>query len=333
MNRLQLSQFIKAEALKRGFSFCGIAKARRLDEHESRLADWLNEDKHGKMQYMENNFEKRLDPRLLVDGAKTVISVMLNYFPGHTITNAHNDTTALIETTDLASMELPPVSSPKFKVSKYALGIDYHFVIKDKLFNMVEAIQEVTGHFSYRVFVDSAPILDRAWAVEAGIGWIGKNSMLISRKTGSFFFLAEIICDLEPEYDIPFGGSYCGDCSRCINACPTSAITNNKTLDANKCISYLTIELKDAIEETFTGKFRDWIFGCDVCQDVCPWNKFSIRHSTAEFKASGQWTEWTAGDWRMLDKALFNEIFRNSPLQRAGFHKLENNINFVTLSK
>lgn len=333
MNPFQLSQFIKAEALKKGFSYCGIAKARKLDEHESRLADWLKGGNQGKMQYMENNFEKRLDPRMLVDGAKSVISVMLNYFPGNTSTGTLNDTTSPLESSDPALIQQSPVSNPTFKVSKYALGIDYHFVIKDKLFKIVETLQEHTGKFNFRVFVDSAPVLDRAWAVEAGIGWIGKNSMLISRKTGSFYFLAEIICDLELQYDLPFGGNYCGDCTRCISACPTGAIMNNKTLDANKCISYLTIELRDEIQTAFSGKYKDWIFGCDICQDVCPWNKFSIQHTTEEFKASGQWVEWTAGDWDMLDKPLFKEIFGNSPLQRAGFHKLKNNINFVTLSR
>lgn len=333
MNRFQLSHFIKEEASKSGFNYCGIARVRRLDEHEPRLSSWLNEGKHGQMKYMENNFEKRLDPRLLVDGAKSVISVMLNYFPGYNTNNTSDNNTLLRNNRPFMIEDHEPVDMSQPKVSKYALGIDYHFVIKDKLFNIVNRIQEFTGNFNFRVFVDSAPVLDRAWAVEAGIGWIGKNSLLISRKTGSFYFLAEIICDLELEYDAPFSGSYCGDCSRCINACPTGAITHNKTLDANKCISYLTIELKDDIESTFIGKYNDWIFGCDICQDVCPWNKFSIQHSTKEFNASGRWIEWTANDWNSLDRPLFNEIFCKSPLQRAGFHKLKNNINFVTLSK
>lgn len=305
-----LSHIIKSEAVNKGFSYCGIAKARRLDEHEPRLVDWLDQGRNGKMQYMENHFEKRLNPRLLVDGAKSVISLMMNYFPD----NGSN------------------YSSP-LKVSKYAWNVDYHFVIKKKLAELIELLKEKTGEFNYRIFVDSAPILDRAWAVEAGIGWIGKNSMLISRRTGSFYFLAEIICDLDLEYDTPFGGSYCGDCTRCIDSCPTEAILGDRMIDANKCISYLTIELKEEIESSFNGKYEDWIFGCDICQDVCPWNKFSLPHNTEEFNPSGQWIEWTIGDWQSMDKPLFNELFKNSPVKRAGFNKLKNSINFVTLPK
>lgn len=310
MNKTSLSNWIKSESLLRGFSNCGIAKARKLEEHEPRLIDWLNEGKNGRMRYMENNFDKRLDPRLLVDGAKSVISLMMNYYPG-------SDS---------------QYNSP-LKVSKYAWGVDYHTVIKNRLYDLVNCIRDKVGNFSYRVFVDSAPVLDRAWAVEAGIGWIGKNSMLISRKNGSFYFLAEIICDLEMEYDFPFGGSYCGDCTRCIDSCPTEAITNNKNIDSNKCISYLTIELKDDIKNSFDGKYEDWIFGCDICQDVCPWNKFSIKNNIPEFEPKGNWMEWSIENWKQMDKPLFKEIFGQSALTRAGIAKLKNNINFVTISK
>lgn len=314
MNKTDLSHFIKTEAAKMGFRHCGIAKCRRLDEHESKLAGWLEKGRHGKMQYMENHFEKRLNPALLVDGAKTVVSLMFNYFPGNT-----------------ASFVSSESGGQRLKISKYAWGIDYHFVIKDRLFKLAEMLKEKAGNFQYRVFVDSAPVLDRAWAVEAGIGWIGKNSMLLSRKNGSFFFLAEIVCDLELAYDKPFGGSYCGDCTQCIDSCPTEAITSEKQIDARRCISYLTIELKDAIENEFDGQYKDWIFGCDICQDVCPWNKFSIKHAVEEFVPKGPWMEWTAGDWRLIEKPLFDELFRKSPLKRAGLDKLKNSINFVTL--
>lgn len=309
MNTSRLSKLIKDEALKRGFNHCGIARARRLDEHAPRLEKWLNEAKHGKMAYMENHFDKRLDPRLLVEDAKSVISLMINYFPGNTA-----------------------YTSP-LKVSKYAFGVDYHFVIKQKLFDLVDLLKKTVGDFNFRVFVDSAPVLDRAWAVESGIGWIGKNSMLISRRNGSFYFLAEIICDLELEYDLPFGGNYCGDCTRCIDACPTNAITAPGTVDANRCISYLTIELKDNIEESFKDTYTDWIFGCDICQDVCPWNRFSIVHNTPEFNSTGNWKEWSIEEWLTMDRPLFNHLFKKSAIQRAGFLKLKNSINFVTIFK
>ncbi len=302
----QYTSLIKQKATGLGFGFCGISKARRLDEEEPRLEKWLKEGRHGKMAYMENHFDKRLDPRLLVDGAKSVISLMISYFPHATDSYA----------------------SP-FKVSKYAWGNDYHYVIKEKLQTLVDALIAEAGQINYRIFVDSAPVLDRAWAVNAGIGWIGKNTMLISRRNGSFFFLAEIITDLELDYDSPFGGNYCGDCSRCIDACPTGAITGPRQLDASKCISYLTIELKDAIPSEFQGKMQDWIFGCDVCQDVCPWNRFSIAGNEPSFRSSGEWTEWTKKEWQNLEKLSFTKVFGRSPLTRAGFKKLKNNISFA----
>jgi len=300
------SNLIKQKAAELGFSFCGISKARRLDEEAPRLEAWLKEGRHGQMKYMENYFEKRLDPRLLVEGAKSVISLMISYFP------------------DQGADYTSPL-----KVSKYALGTDYHFVIKEKLRLIADVMEEEAGPVNYRIFTDSAPVLDRAWAVNAGIGWIGKNTMLISRRNGSFFFLAEIITDLELEYDSPFGGSYCGDCTRCIDACPTGAITGPRQLDATRCISYLTIELKEAVGEEFRGKMGNWIFGCDVCQDVCPWNKFSLTSNEPQFSATGGWTEWSREEWLNMEKSSFDKVFGRSAIKRAGFLKLKNSINFA----
>jgi epoxyqueuosine reductase len=305
-NKTQYTNLIKQKASELGFAFCGISKARRLDEEEPRLEKWLKEGRHGKMAYMENHFDKRLDPRLLVEGAKSVVSLMISYFP------------------EAKGNNISPL-----KVSKYAWGIDYHYVIKEKLQILVDALLADAGQINYRIFVDSAPVLDRAWAVNAGTGWIGKNTMLISRRNGSFFFLAEIITDLELDYDSPFGGDYCGDCTRCIDACPTGAITGPRQLNASQCISFLTIELKDAIPSEFQGKMQDWIFGCDICQDVCPWNRFSVTGNEPSFKPSGNWIEWSAKDWQNMEKLTFTKVFGRSPLTRAGFIKLKNNISFA----
>lgn len=304
--KARLTHFIKQNAASLGFSFCGVSQARRLDEEASRLEDWLKKGMHGRMRYMENHFDKRLDPRLLVDNAQSVVSFMYSYFPE------------------------PVVIQPApLKISKYARGADYHFVIKEKLQRLAEDLKAEAGEINYRIFVDSAPVLDRAWAVNSGIGWIGKNTMLISRRNGSFFFLAELITDLELEYDLPFGGSYCGDCTRCMDACPTGAIIGPRQLDANRCISYLTIELKDEIGAEFKGKTDNWIFGCDICQDVCPWNKFSIIHAEPQFHAKANWLEWSVEEWEKMDKPLFNEIFGRSALKRTGFLKLKNSISFA----
>ncbi|MBL7904364.1 MAG: tRNA epoxyqueuosine(34) reductase QueG [Bacteroidales bacterium] len=305
----KLSILIKQKALELGFNFCGISKARRLDEEAPRLESWLRKGHHGKMAYMENHFDKRLDPRLLVEDARSVISLMISYSP-----------------------QLNTRVSSELKVSKYAWGADYHFVIKEKLNQLVDFIAETTGPFSHRVFVDSAPVLDRAWAVNAGLGWIGRNTMLISRRHGSFFFLAEIIADLTLTADNPFGGNYCGDCTRCMDACPTGALTAPHELDAKKCISYLTIELKDAIPEEFSTQLQQWIFGCDVCQDVCPWNRFSIAGNEPAFQPEGEWTGWTVREWQALEKTTFKRVFGKSPLTRAGFLKLKNNISFALSS-
>lgn len=302
----RLTTLVKQKAAELGFSFCGISRVRRLDEEAPRLESWLKEGRHGRMQYMENHFEMRLNPALLVDGAKSVISLMISYYPGK-----------------------EAVYSSPLRVSSYARGTDYHFVIKDKLRILAEHLKSAAGEINFRVFTDSAPVLDRAWAVNAGIGWIGKNTMLISRRNGSFFFLAEIITDLELEYDSPFGGNYCGDCTRCLDACPTGALTGPRQLDANRCISYLTIELKDKIGEEFGAKMENWIFGCDVCQDVCPWNKFSLKSTEPQFSPSSNWTEWSSDEWVNMEKIVFNKVFGKSALQRAGFLKLKNSINFA----
>lgn len=298
--------FIKERAAQLGFSHCGISKARRLDEEAPRLEKWLKEGRHGRMAYMENHFDKRLDPRILVDGAKSVISLIVNYYPGKD----------------------DGYTSP-VKVSKYARGEDYHFVIKDMLFTLAEDVKAQAGNINYRVFTDSAPVLDRAWAVNAGLGWIGRNTLMITPRNGSFFFIAEIITDLELEYDPPFGGNYCGDCTRCMDACPTGAIIGFRQLDASRCISYLTIEMKDEIPNEFKGSMESWVFGCDICQDVCPWNRFSLQHAQPRFMPADGWTEWSVKEWEDLTKPLFNEKFKRSALKRAGFHKLKNNLTFA----
>lgn len=300
------SRIIRQKSAELGFAFCGISKARRLDEEAPRLEQWLKEKRHGKMLWMENHFEKRLDPRLLVEGAKSVVSLMISYAPSSDIGY-----------------------TSEYKVSKYALGTDYHFVIKEKLRQITDILVNAAGNIHYRVFVDSAPVLDRAWAVNSGLGWIGKNTMLISRRNGSYFFLAEIITDLELEYDPPFGGNYCGDCTRCMDACPTGAITEPGQLDARRCISYLTIELKESIPDEYKGLTADWIFGCDVCQDVCPWNRFSIASGEPAFAPAGNWTGWSREQWENLEKETFRQVFGKSPLMRAGFLKLKNSISFA----
>ena len=309
MSTERLTHIVKHRALELGFSHCGISKARQLDEEAPRLENWLKQKRHGQMAYMENHFDKRLDPRLLVEGARSVISLLFNYYPGDKV----NYTSPL-------------------KVSNYAYGIDYHKVIKDRLFKLAADIQAEAGNINFRVFTDSAPVLDRAWAVNAGLGWIGKNSLMITRKQGSFFFIAEIITDLELIYDSPFGGNYCGDCTRCIDACPTQAIIGPRQLDASRCISYLTIELKDEIPAEFHGKTDTWIFGCDICQQVCPWNRFSVVHNHAEFLPQENWPQWSVKQWTELEKPSFNNAFGKSALTRSGYNKLKNNINFAVLN-
>jgi len=292
--------------MRLGFMQCGIAKAGFLEEEAPRLEKWLNNNLHGEMAYMENHFDKRLDPRLLVDDSKSVISLTLNYYPGE----LQNDP------------EAP-------KISKYAYGADYHLVIKDKLFELLNFIREEIGEVSGRAFVDSAPVLDRAWAKKAGIGWIGKNSNLISKKSGSFFFLAELIVDLDLDYDIPFETDHCGTCTKCIDACPTEAILSPFIIDAKKCISYLTIELRDEIPDHFNDKMDNWMFGCDVCQDVCPWNRFAVPHSEPKFQPNEALLTMRQEDWMDITEDVFKQIFKNSAVKRTKFKGLTRNINFI----
>ncbi|MFA4868490.1 MAG: tRNA epoxyqueuosine(34) reductase QueG [Pedobacter sp.] len=300
------SKIIKDEALRLGFMHCGIAKAEFLEDEAPKLEKWLQDKHHGQMAYMENHFDKRLDPRLLVEDSKSVISLSLNYFP--------------------EQRQIDP-NAPK--ISKYAYGADYHEVIKDKLFQLLNFIRVEIGEVAGRAFVDSAPVLDRAWAKRAGIGWIGKNSNLINKKSGSFFFLAELIIDLELEYDQPFQTDHCGTCTKCIDACPTEAILSPFVIDAKKCISYLTIELREEIDQSFKNKMDNWMFGCDVCQDVCPWNRFSTPHTEPRFKANEQLLNMKKEDWLDITEDVFKTIFKNSAVKRTKFKGLNRNIDFL----
>jgi epoxyqueuosine reductase len=293
-----------------GFEFCGISKAEFLSEEAPRLEKWLNDGRNGQMGYMANHFDKRLDPRKLVEGAKSVISVLLNYYPEKQLPQGEDD----------------------FKISKYAYGTDYHFVIKEKLAQLMLAISEEVGEVNGRIFTDSAPVMDKAWAAKSGLGWVGKHSNLLNREMGSFFFIGEIICDLELAYDGPVQ-DYCGTCTRCIDACPTDAITEPFVVDGSKCISYYTIELKEAIPQEVAGKFENWIFGCDICQDVCPWNRFSKPHATPAFDLPETLAGYKMSDWQEITEEVFKEIFKRSPLKRAKFEGLRRNIDFVISSK
>ena len=302
---MNYSQLIKQKAEKFGFQSCGISKAEFLEEEAPRLETWLNKGYHGEMQYMENHFDKRLNPTLLVDGAKSVISLSYNYFPKVKIDEINN-----------------------FKISKYAYGEDYHEVIKDILKEMVAELQEEIGEFGFRVFVDSAPVLEKAWARKSGLGWVGKNANLITKKHGSFYFLAEIICDLELEYDLAVT-DHCGSCRACIDACPTQAIVSDRIVDGSKCISYATIELKNEIPDYFNGKMDDWMFGCDVCQDVCPWNRFSAPTLQEKFAPNFQKLNFRKNEWKELTQELFSEIFKKSAVKRTKFSGLMRNISFL----
>ena len=305
MNNSRYTHWIKQTATNLGFSYCGISKAEFLEEEAPRLAGWLKKGYAGKMSYLENHFDKRLDPRLLVPGAKSVISLIYNYYP---------------------EKDLGRVSD--LKVSKYAYGEDYHIVVKDKLNELIQIIREDIGDVGGRAFVDSAPVMERAWAKRSGIGWIGKNSLLLNREMGSFFFLAELILDLELEYDNAIK-DYCGSCTACMDACPTDAITEPYVVDGSKCISYFTIELKDEIPSDVKGKFDNWIFGCDICQDVCPWNSFSKQHKEERFDPSPEFQGMTRQHWLEITDDVFKKMFKKSPLQRTKFTGLKRNVSFV----
>ena len=298
------TQLIKTEAKRLGFLSCGISKAKFLKEEAPRLEKWLNQNMHGEMRYMENHFDKRLDPTKLVEGSKSVISLLLNYFP---------------------SQEQTPKS---YKLSKYAFGTDYHFVIKEKLKQLLEFIQQEIGEVHGTAFVDSAPVLDKVWAAKSGLGWMGKHTNLLTQQLGSFYFIAELIVDLELDYDSPTT-NHCGSCTACIDACPTQAIVEPYVVDGSKCISYFTIELKENIPSEFKGKFDDWMFGCDVCQDVCPWNRFSKPHHEPLFNPHPDLLGMTKKDWEEITEETFNKVFKNSAVNRAKFSGLQRNIHFL----
>jgi epoxyqueuosine reductase len=299
-------QLLKTKATELGFFYCGFSKADFLEEEAPRLEKWLNLNYQGKMSYMANYFDKRLDPRLLVDDAKTVVSLLLNYYPE----------------------EIQNAESPK--ISKYAYGEDYHTVIKDKLKELIQYLKENIGEINGRAFVDSAPVMDKVWANKSGLGWIGKNSNLIHPKEGSFFFIAELILDIEIEPDGPMK-DYCGTCTRCIDACPTGAIVQPYVVDGSKCISYLTIELKDELlPNEFKGKMDNWMFGCDICQDVCPWNRFSKITQEQRFKPNPMLLELKSNDWKELNEEAFNQLFKHSAVKRTKFTGLQRNIKFLS---
>ena len=307
--RAQYSQLIKKEAKSLGFLSCGIAKAGFLADEAPKLEQWLQEGRHGKMHYMENHFDKRLDPTLLVPGAKSVVSLLLNYH---------------------AEEKQEDPNAPK--IASYAFGQDYHHVIKGKLKILLSRLKESIGEIEGRVFVDSAPVMDKAWAAKAGLGWIGKNTNLISKQVGSFFFIAEMIIDLELAYDLPVA-DHCGSCTACIDACPTEALIAPYQIDGSKCISYATIELKEAIPSSFKDKMDGWMFGCDVCQTVCPWNRFATPHQEADFQPKGELLELTAKDWQELTEETFQRVFQKSAVKRAKYTGLKRNIRFLDSSK
>jgi len=304
LNLAEKTLFLKETAKNAGFSYCGVSRADKLVDEEQRLEQWLNKGYHGKMTYMENHFDMRLDPRKLVPGAKSVISFVYNYFPKESL------------------------KSQQYKIARYAYGEDYHVVIREKLTTLVASLSEKFGAFEGRIFVDSAPVMERQWAAKSGLGWLGKNTLLLNKEMGSFFFLANIICDWEFEYDTAVK-DYCGTCTACIDACPTQAINPAGFLEANKCISYLTIELKEEIPTAFKGKMDNWAFGCDVCQEVCPWNRFSKPHTEPAFMPNEALKGMKETDWEEITQEVFSEIFSKSAIKRTKFKGLKRNIDFL----
>ncbi len=308
-NTQQNTQFIKQTATQLGFDYCGIAQAKPLYEDAKRLEKWLLQNMNGSMQYMANHFDLRVDPTKLVPGAKSVITLLKNYYPTQQ------------QQADAA------------KVSKYAFGQDYHDVIREQLRALLLAINQQIGEVNGRGFIDSAPVLERSWALQSGLGWIGKNGNIINKKQGSFFFIATLIVDLNLDYDDAYAKDFCGSCTRCIDACPTEAILPNKVVDGSKCISYFTIELKDQLlPDSMKGKFDDWLFGCDTCQDVCPWNRFSKPHDETQFTPLNEVLNFTIKDWEMLTEESFKTIFKNSPIKRTKYQGIQRNLQFLKRS-
>lgn len=299
------SSLIKQEAERLGFESCGISKAEFLENEATNLEQWLKNGFQGEMNYLENYFDKRLDPRLLVEGARSVISLSFNYFPEK-----------------LQDKET-------YKIAKYAYGEDYHHILKAKLKELTFFIQNEIGEVNGRAFVDSAPVMERTWAQKSGLGWLGKHSLLIQKNKGSYFFLAELILDLDLKYDTPFSTDHCGTCTKCINACPTKAILPNNTVDGSKCISYFTIELKNELPIEMKGKFEDWMFGCDICQDVCPWNRFSTPHSEEKFNPHPDLLEMSKRDWEEITQEVFSKVFKKSAVKRPKYVGLKRNISFL----
>lgn len=303
--RDKYTQLIKEEAARLGFSACGISRAKFLEKEALHLENWLKESRNGEMAYMENHFDKRIDPTLLVDGAKSVISLLYNY---------HNPA--------------PIFGSDQYKISQYAYGEDYHEVIKEKLKLLLTFIEEQIGEVAGRAFVDSAPILEKAWAQMSGLGWMGKNGNIIHKKAGSFFFLSELILDLDLAYDTAVT-DHCGNCTACIDACPTEAIYEPQKVDGSKCISYFTIELKENFPSNMPVGWKDWIFGCDICMNVCPWNRFAKKHSEPKFEPNPLFLQMNKADWKDLTEEVFKQISKNSAIKRTKYNGLKRNIDYL----